>query len=334
MDLTRLATPTPALRAGERPTPVLIVGSPRSGSTWAEAVLARTASACMIHEPDNEAIDPFAFRAKLGLGRYPILGPGDTAPAPYADLWERALSGRVHRRSPRWLAAKALLRKSRPDVKSSYRDRRPLTHSLRAVGTLASPPAHPLRLPQVIVKSVHAALAVEWIAARYPVQVLIIHRNPFNVVASYTQLGWGDSRLDTHPRLRGGIDGHSWVPPLEPGASALARVAWQIGLFSSALEMAARRNPHWHTVAHEDLCRDPEGGFRSLCRDLGLGWSQEASEFLAASNRPGEGLVTNRVAADQPDRWRRRLSPAQADEVAAVLGRFPISAATGRAADG
>ena len=329
MDLIRIPAPDPARPAGERSTPVLIVGSPRSGSTWAEEVLAHTAGACMIHEPDNEAIDPFAFRAKLGLGRYPVLGPGEAAPVTYAELWRRALAGQVHWRSPRWLAAKALLTKSRPDVKASFRDQRPLTSRLRVVETLAAPPSHRRRVPQVIVKSVHASLAVEWIAAQRPVKVLVIQRNPFNIVASYTQLGWGDSRLDTTSQLRDGVAGYSWVPPLEPGASTLSRVAWQIGLFTSALEMAAQRHPEWRVVAHEDLCRDPEGGFRSLCHDLDLGWTAGASEFLAASNRPGAGLVTNRVASEQPDRWRRRLTPDQADEVADVLGRFPISAATG-----
>jgi hypothetical protein len=296
-----------------------------------EQVLGHTRGAYAIHEPDNEAIDPFAFRAKLGLGRYPVLGPGDEPPPRYAELWEHAFAGQIHWANPRWVAAKALLKKSRPNVKASFRDQRPLSPALRVVETLAAPPSLQRRAARVIVKSVHAPLALEWIADRWPVKVVIVRRNPFNVVASYTQLGWGDSRLDAHPLLRT-IAGFSWVPPLDPGASRIARVAWQVGLFTAALDIAARSNPDWHVVAHEDLCRDPEGGFRGLCADVGLVWTPAVSEFLAASNRPGVGLVTNRVAAEQPDRWRRRLTPEQADEIAAVLARFPALAPTGEAA--
>jgi hypothetical protein len=309
-------------------SPVLIVGPPRSGSTWVEQVLGLTRGAYAIHEPDNEASDPFAFRAKLALGRYPVLGPDDEAPPGYLDLWAHALTGQVHWANPRWLAAKALLKQSRPAVKASFSARRPTSSTLRMAGALAAPPSHRRKAQQIIVKSVHAPLAVEWIARQGPLKVVVIQRNPYNVVASYTQLGWSDSGLDTHPVLRNQRAGYSWVPSLEPGASSLARVAWQIGLFTSALDVAAGRNPDWHVVSHEELCRDPESGFRALCTDLGLPWTQAASDFIAASNRPGQGLVTNRVAAEQPERWRSRLTPEQAEEIADVLVRFPVPTRT------
>jgi hypothetical protein len=308
--------------------PVLIVGPPRSGSTWVEQVLGLTRGAYAIHEPDNEASDPFAFRAKLALGLYPVLGADDEAPPRYLDLWEHALTGQVHWGDPRWLAAKALLKQSRPAVKASFRAQRPISSKLRVAGALASPPSHRHKARQIIVKSVHAPLAVEWIARQRPLKVVVTRRNPYNIVASYTQLGWSDAGLDTHPVLRNGLGGYSWVPRLEPGASTIARVAWQIGLFTAALDVAASRNPDWQVVSHEELCKAPESGFRALCVGLGLSWTQEASDFLAASNRPGQGLVTNRVAAEQPERWRSRLTPEQADEIAEVLARFPVSTRT------
>lgn len=331
MHRNRLPVPGRAFGSADGAPPVLIIGSPRSGTTWVEQVLGCTAGAYAIHEPDNEATDPFAFRAKLDVGRYPVLGPGDEAPEPYVELWERAFDGEIHWANPRWLAAKALLKKSRPDVKVAFREQRPLSPKLRVVGALASPPSYRRHRRQIVVKSVHAPLAVEWVAGLRPVKVVVVRRNPFNVVSSYLRLGWRDSRLEANPALRDGRAGYSWVPPLEPDASPLARVAWQVGVFTAALDLAAQRNPHWHVVSHEDLCGDPEGRFRALCADLGLGWAPAVTEFLTASNRPGEGLVTNRVAAEQPDRWRRCLTPEQADEIAAVLGRFPALTPAGKA---
>jgi hypothetical protein len=115
----------------------------------------------------------------------------------------------------------------------------------------------------------------------------------------------------------------SWVPAVRPGATPLQRLAWQIGLFFAALESATRRHPDWLVVSHEDLCADPPGGFKSLCAALGLPWTQEAAAFLAASDRPGRGLETRRVAAEQPSNWTRHLTADQVKEVVGVLCQFP-----------
>jgi hypothetical protein len=113
------------------------------------------------------------------------------------------------------------------------------------------------------------------------------------------------------------------VPPVHPPSAPLSRLAWQIGLFCSALESAAQRNRSWLVVSHEDLCFDPAGGFKNLCAALGLPWNDEAAEFLAASDRPGKGLETRRVTADQPTNWTRQLTSAQVEEVVSVLATFP-----------
>jgi hypothetical protein len=308
--------------------PILIAGPPRSGSTWLEQVLACAAGAKMIHEPDNETCEPFALRAKRTLGRFPVLGPGDAAPAEYAELWSRALAGRVHRSNPAWLAAKAVLWTAGNDLGHAFdRATRHLSPRLRLVEALASPPSGGGG-SQVIVKSVHASLAVEWIAWRFDPKIVIVRRNPLDIVASHLDLGWLDAALDLRFRRIGDTPspGHGdlpWVPALQRTASPAARVAWQVGLFSWALEAAVERNPDWHVVHHEDLCRDPVQAFRQLYDELGLTWTPAASAHLAASNRPGTGLSTCRVASDLPGRWRQRLGPDQVEEVVDMLSRFP-----------
>ena len=44
---------------------------------------------------------------------------------------------------------------------------------------------------------------------------------------------------------------------------------------------------------------------------------------LARSNRAGTGLVTTRVAADQPERWRKRLTGDQVREIGGMLRKVP-----------
>ena len=68
---------------------------------------------------------------------------------------------------------------------------------------------------------------------------------------------------------------------------------------------------------------DTVKGFKGLCAGLGVPWTGEAAGFLAASDRPGKGLETRRVAAEQPSNWSRQLSAAQVDEAVGVLSAFP-----------
>src|SRR5581483_357614 len=165
-------------------------------------------------------------------------------------------------------------------------------------------------------------LATEWIVPRWQPRVVVVLRNPLNVVASHVALGWGPSGLD-YPFLHRGLARLPWVPAVQPASAPLSRLAWQIGVFCTALETAVQRHPGWLVVSHEELCRDPAAGFKNLCAGLGIPWTEEAARFLAASDRPGKGLETNRVTADQPTNWTRHLTTAQVDEVVDVLETFP-----------
>jgi hypothetical protein len=85
------------------------------------------------------------------------------------------------------------------------------------------------------------------------------------------------------------------------------------------LEDVVARHPDWVASSHDALCLDPAAGFRRLFADLSLTWTEEAEAFLSASDRPGSGFETHRVAAEQPERWRTRLSSGQLDEIWPVL---------------
>ena len=74
------------------PSPsLLIVGVPRSGTTWTGRVLGRTEGAVYVNEPDGFR-DPFAFRVMLARGENPIVGVGESA-SDYERLWRGALAG-------------------------------------------------------------------------------------------------------------------------------------------------------------------------------------------------------------------------------------------------
>ena len=327
-------------RGGDNAT-VLVAGVPRSGTTWVATLLGATRDASYLEEPDNHFTYPFAFRAKRGLvgGFYPALEPGQEA-LDYERLWTAAFRLDETWRSGRRALAEGVRRSLARAAWGSVANeqiRRALLHpdrdgfALRAARALAVP-ERPLRDSRhLIVKSVLCPLSLEWIAARFPLQVVVVLRDVRNVLSSWIQLGWvgrsGDDMLDSlDPVIQEHLAGRYRIPPPGHGASPVVRGTWLLGMLTLALEDAARRHPDWHVVRHEELCRSPHAAFRQLAATIGLEWTVEADELLNELNRSGTGMQRVRVASKLPEVWRSRLGPEQARDIAAVLERFPFGA--------
>jgi hypothetical protein len=308
----------------ERSRPVLVAGAPRTATTWVATALSLADGVTWINEPDNEWPNWYALKAKRRLGRFPALVEEDADPRRYLTLWRRSLAGRRQGRYQEAMAWK-LDRGERTvrDLWLAMCEHPPkrLPLSVRLFSAVARPPRIPDRATTVMVKSVHAPLALEWIAARLEPRMVVVLRHPLNVIASWSDLGWGGCALVANPRIRERF-GRRWnLPELERTASPLAQAAWEVGLFTCALEAGAERSD-WLVASHDRLCLGPRQGFRDLFARLGLTWSERVEAFLTESNRPGAGFTTFRVAADEPDRWRKRLSPEQIREAWSVLSRI------------
>ena len=287
---------------------ILVAGLPRSGTTWIGEVLGRTAGARYLHEPDNHLVRPDAWWAKRRLGPYPELHPGE-AGGDYEQLWALAFAGGP-RLSPVYAGARLLQRAGAWGL------------SGRIASLQCSRPQHRRLAPSpLIVKSVHCARSLEWVADRFAPAVVVVERHPFGVISSWRKLGWNDF-LDTDigaVRYSAAVLG---VAPPPPGSRWLERAAWHYGVLSSYLEHALRRHPDWLVVRHEVLCAGPEPAFRRLSARLGLRFTDDTARFLAASNRPGDGYSTHRLWREQIDGGRSRLTPAERTLVLATLDRF------------
>jgi hypothetical protein len=305
--------------------PLLLVGTPRSGTTWTMRALTADPSLRGIMEPDNESRSAAAIWAKRRTGRFPLLQPGDED-ASYHRLWEWILAGAVD--SPWLRAADTALRAVRPaGRKRLFQGRRSPLMQLAGVAG-ARPPRRTVSSPvggRLLVKSVHVPLAVEWLDAEFGLDVLVLLRHPGNVLASWLSLDLLDQfvRLDELPGIRHRVEEERAIPPA--GTDPLERMVWQIGVLLLALEEAAARHPDWLVRTHDQLCRHPASQFRRLYQDLGLTWNDDVERYLATNNRPGEGFPTQRVASDQPDSWKTRLTPMQIDVMQRVLSGFPLA---------
>jgi hypothetical protein len=317
-------------------TRVLVVGVPRSGTTWISHVLGSTPGATSLDEPDNHFYYPFAYRAKLKLQtlHFPCLAPSDEAPE-LDELWRAAFSQprrsrTLVARAPRSVSMRLLASAGVPNISAALNGSRRPNLRLRAAEALAVPERPQRDAEHLVVKSVYAPLALDWLLARHAMTVVVVLREPLNILSSWAQLEWlgrpGDDMLDTlspsvAERLASTFGAQrSAADP----SSVLSRAAWLLGLLTSALKEGVERHPEWHVVAHEDLCRQPNERFRALFEIVGLAWDPAVDRLLEETNRPGRGYETSRERASLPDAWRSRLSPAQVGEITDVLSAFPI----------
>ena len=78
----------------ENKRPILIVGLPRSGTTWIGQVLSSADRVEYVYEPDNERRSVLAWICKSEMHRFPYFTAGDVT-MPYDVLWRAILTGRA-----------------------------------------------------------------------------------------------------------------------------------------------------------------------------------------------------------------------------------------------
>lgn len=295
MTLRHLATAPLLMAEGlmtSRRPPILLAGMPRSGSTWVGAVMATAGSVRYYMEPFNaqwrRLAEPFQFRyvrADESVGRF--------------DAYARAaFDGRI----------------GGPSIE---RHRSPQYHRY------AWWPG------RVLIKEVHAILALDRVEALVDPAVVVIVRHPCAVASSWARLDkerpgggmWGevDAHLATllgQPAL---LDDHlgPYVDVLTSARTYLEKVGALWGALYTVMLRQARANPDWVVVTHEAISRDPAREFAAIFASVGLRktptTAQELERTTTAEGKTPFDAV--RVSADEPDKWRRELTEAEAAEV-------------------
>lgn len=302
---------------------VLLAGVPRSGTSWTGEALGRCAGARYVDEPDGFR-DAYAFRLMMELGEHPWLEPGTDHPH-YAALWRGAFAGGARSHSPLARGAEWAYHRAGTDARRVARATGKETPWLRLARAAARPPVAAPDADHVVAKSVQCQGSLEWIAEQFRPVVIVLTRHPLNVVAS-----WRDLHFVRNPRemaMLGSVARSRWdvaAPP--PDAPAVTQQAFYAGVLGSVLVEAAARHPEWITAEHEALCRAPAAELGALAARAGLTWTAAATEFVERSDRAGAGFATARVAAEQPDRWRERLSPEEVAAARAGLAGLPVGA--------
>ncbi len=303
---------------------VLILGVPRSGTTWIGSALGHCAGATYVHEPDG-VHEPFAYRAKSTLPDGFILGPGRSA-LEYERLWSGAFAGGAKTANLRDHLSRRLYGRVSTSQRAHARAGGRPAIGLQVSTALALPRIGVAGLDAVVVKSVDAALSAEWIAAQFAPKVIVVTRDIRSVLASWLSLEMrgpqepGYRAITSYAQQRWGVE----LPPFE--APLFERMATVCSVWALALRSAAAAHHGWLSLRYEDVVEsDPVDVLRRIAGAAGLTWGQAATDYVTASNQPGEGYSTRRLAGTTTDSWRTTLQSGQLAAIDMALERFPES---------
>lgn len=313
--------------ADDAPSRILLAGTHRCGSTWVANVLRTSPGLRAVYEPDCHRTGVLGKMSNGRVGEYPAICPGDRS-FWYSTVWDLAFKGGWP-----WNPPLGVRRLGRTAVSQLPKTARDYSVAALARGT-ALFRAEPKRL---LVKSADCALSLEWIAERYRPRIVLQRRNPLNVISSWISLNIdADRTLSQRAEVQKQWLEPLGIPPLPSSSSAIAQVAWTVGVLMTGLRVTSERHRDWLVVSHDALCEDPRGGFQQLFRDLGLAWTEVTVEYLDAADEPGFVDRTRNprsergsdeflsLRAAQATQYQRRLTAAQIAEVRAVLGDLPL----------
>lgn len=299
---------------------VLIVGTPRGGTTWVAQALASNRGVRYVHEPDG-AHEPFAFRARRadGLLHYPVLRPGDVA-LEYSRLWNGVFTGGRTSRAPWDVLARRAFRGVSGDEKRAAATGGTRTWRLRFAEDFAQPRVADPSVAVVVAKSVNAGLAAEWIHALWRPAVLVVRRDLRNVLASWNDLGLRGPAPEMFEIVRTEAR-RRWKIDLRADDDA-ARAAALCAVIAAALHDDASAHG-WAVIGHEAACVDAVTELSAAAASVGITWTDEADAFVQDSDQAGRGYQTQRVAAELPAAWKRKLTDDDLRRIDAVVACFP-----------
>ena len=310
---------------------VLLLGAPRSGTTWLGKIFDSHPDVLYRHEPDT--LDRGGELPKM-------------VPAAEIPVWSAEARAYLLR-----LAAQSRLKSGGklPLFRKSYRS--PAAHRLHvaqvallrlltAVPGLAAPAAFmPLpdlaRRPpaRVVIKSVSGCGCAGLFATALPeARIVFVVRPPFGQVASMLE-GVRRGLLDAHEAIYG-LD--TWPDASRYGLSEaiLARLplveqlAWHWVLLNqkALAELASR--PGVRVVPYPALCRDPQREARALFDFAGLDWPEASASFVASSTsftgRAGYFDVRRNLAQAQ-SRWQAVLSAEDCARITVIVRQSSLA---------
>lgn len=275
---------------------ILLVGAPRTGSTWLSKYLSHSPSVVYNHEPDNELESPLAESLKAGLPRFPyLLQTGTTVN--YKKLFLTAFSYRLlpNDHIINSLALKYIGLGRETKIKNLAVLQTASPQSIKTLYWISTLFSRPIPLNKmVLVKSVHLALALPFIKEHFNPTFILVFRNPLDAYGSQVKLQMKDQNRKIY----------KYHPDTSTDANYISK---QSEAFQSGVQMAllyksmasfAEKNNRAHSIFYEDIIHNPKL-LPALAENLGISESTQMKHFLTKNNQPGHGYQISRDLKQQ-----------------------------------
>lgn len=290
------------------PTPMLLTGLHRSGTTWVGQIIAAASKEPVIHEPLNL---PHGMRGVPGWYPYHPGGNPPVEQAPHARHMEAMLSDLVAGRA----------RRVRTNPKA------PLHRKIgRAIfGTLAEREyraAFRKGISQrLFVKDPFCLFVSPYLIERFDARVVITIRHPGALIVSMRRMGWRPhiGSLLAQPGLIARYLPEYSARQITEGAASddiFANAVFWLAAHRFSRELAERHPEHVLVQSHEDLSMGASGALERLLEHLDLRPGLDrAADFVRETTHgktvvPAEGVLHDfsRDGAALTQHWREKLT--------------------------
>jgi hypothetical protein len=315
-----------AVSAAALAAPILILGAPRSGTTWLAKIVDSHPDVLYRHEPDAVLPAPSALTSKTLV---PLLArwAGETG--------ARTAAKRPHFRKswqPEW--ARRLRTLFATAIGAAGR----LPPPLRALAGLPIPDLGSRAAPHLAIKTIAWAEGAAILARTLPdSRTIFILRHPGGQVASVLR---GNRRRQFELKTEGTDMPFDEARTIrfaagqgigEAAFQALpdaAKYAWAWRAFNEPSYAALAALPNVQVVLYEALCAQPETLARRALAFAGLDWTRQTADFVADSTThtgPAGYYAIFRDAGSAADSWRTTLPPDDQAAVRSVTAASPLA---------
>lgn len=279
------------------PSPILVTGAHRSGTTWVGKMLAADANTAYISEPLNVMHRPGVFRAKVNHWYQYICAENEDE---YLSAFHSLLDFDYH------LLDEIRSIRSRKDFLRMGRDFMIFYYALE-------------RGQRALLKDPFAVFSVPWFAKKLDCKVVITVRHPAAFTSSLQRLNWNfdfKDLLEQPLLMRDHLEAYREQMVAIKTEDVIGQAALLWNMIYTVVQKFRDMNPAWVVVRHEDLSHDPINGYRDLYATLGLEFSKRAQITIEKNSEAGNPaeLKSNKVHSVRLDsraslaNWKKYLN--------------------------
>jgi hypothetical protein len=307
-------------------SPILILGAPRSGTTWLAKIIDSHPDVLYRHEPDKVGPSP----SPLTAHELPAL-----LVRWVADRDAHAVTKQPYFRKswqPGWA------RGVRTVLATAVSAAALMPPPFKALAGLQIPDMASRPARRVAIKSVGWAEGAAVLARTLPdSRTIFILRHPCAQVASvmhgnrqrrFELKTAGTNMPFNQVRTSQFAASHGVTEREFHALSDAAKYGWNWRALNEPTYAALAELPNVHVVLYEALCAQPDALARRIVEFAGLNWNRQTEKFVArsTSHRGKAGYYTIfRNAATAADAWRSSMPPSDQAAVRSVVAASPLA---------